>query len=272
MKSLSAQLKFYYKAYQRLEIMNKAASLSYYTIISIFPFILLLATVSSYIVSQEVTIRAVTDFMAEAFPYQSELILNNLQTLFLKQKAFSWLGIAALFISAQILFVNFEKTVNNLLHTDKRRNFLVTRLVFLLWLVLVIIVQFFPVAYEFVISKLALYGFEVKNYITYLSRGGLFIFGLFVFLIVMAIIPTRRLSKTRLFFGAFWFSVTLQIGKIIFKWVTLHNLVRYNLIYGSLSSIILGTLWIFYFYNMLLFFVYWVGRQHDPLFEKSGVK
>lgn len=267
-KSFFSNLKFYYKAWHRLEIMNKAASLSFYTIISVFPLVLLLATLSGYLFSEHVTMGVVSDFVKEAMPYQSDLITNNLQTLFVKKNAFSWLGFVMLMISAQILFVNFEKIVNGLLHTDKKRHFITTRFIFVLWLLGVVVMQFVPIIFEMVTSWLAQYGVEVKQYAEYLSRGGVFIFGLLVFWIMMTIIPTRRLNVKRLLLGAICFSATIQLGKFIFKVVTFHNLQRYNLIYGSLSSIILGTLWIFYFYNMLLFFAYWVGRHDDPYFLK----
>jgi len=85
------------------------------------------------------------------------------------------------------------------------------------------------------------------------------------------ILPTRKLDKIRLGKGAVGFALTIQLGKMLFKLIMQRNLSRYNLVYGSLSSTMLVMIWIFYFYNVFLFFVYWTGREHDPFFNKKGV-
>jgi membrane protein len=258
-------IRFYFRAYQRLEIMNKAASLSFYTIISIFPTVLILATLSSYLFDQATTTKLVTDFLQEVLPYQSELILSNIQTLMVKRNAFSWVGLIGLLVTAQILYVNFEKIVNNLLHADKTRNYFLTRLLFFVWMLGIVFMQFVPVAFEVVNNWLSLY-FDVKGdqVIHFFSKSGFMIFGFIVFWVMMTVLPTRRIQIKRLVMGAFSFTLILQLGKLLFKGITLYNLDRYNLIYGSLSSMILGALWVFYFYNIFLFHVYWVGRHADP--------
>jgi len=270
-KHLFFLIKFYIRSYRRLEIMNKAASLSYYTFISVFPMMLILAALSGHFISNTFMLEAFTRFVQDALPYQSDLIMQNLSALFTKKKAFSWFGAIALLVTAQILFVNFEKIVNGLLHTTKKRNFFMTRVLFLIWLVSVVFVLFAPVIFEIIATWVATLGFQTETVALFFSRGGFVLVGFIVFFLVMLIMPTKRVNMKRLAYGAIAFALTLQLGKFVFKWFTLRNFDRYNLIYGSLSSMVLVTLWIFYFYNMFLFFVYWVGRDRDPVYiERKG--
>ncbi|MBF0104328.1 MAG: YihY/virulence factor BrkB family protein [Deltaproteobacteria bacterium] len=257
-------LKFYVRAWHRLEIMNKAASLSFYTLISMFPMLLLTVVLFSQVLNKEAMLQSLTSFLDESLPYQSDIIMQNIRALFINKKAFSWFGLVSLFLTAQILYNNFGKIVNGLLHTERERNFIITRLFFLLWLFGIVFVLFAPLIFEMIMGWIASFGFDIRHFSVFFVRGGFVLAGFLVFWIVMLILPHHRLRMKRLFLGAVGFALTLQIGKIIFKWVTYKNLDRYNVIYGSLSSMVLVTLWIFYFYNMFLFFVYWVGRDRDP--------
>jgi len=272
LKRLYHKVHFFVRAYRRLEIMNKAASLSFYTIISVFPMMLILAALSSYFFSQAVMVEILSDFVKETLPYQSDLIMQNLTALFVKKKVFSWFGVGALIVSAQILYVNFEKIVNGLLHTSKQRHFLMTRLFFIFWIMGVVFVLFAPVIFELIASWFLTFGIDLRPLSRFFVRGGFVLVGFLVFTVVMLILPTKRVHFKRLFTAGLCFALTLQLGKIIFKWFTYRNFDRYNLIYGSLSSMVLVILWIFYFYNMFLFFVYWVGRDRDPQYAQHHGK
>ena len=246
--------------------MNKAASLSFYTFISIFPMLLLLAIFFSRFFLGSVLLQSLTAFVEEALPYQSDLIIQNMTALFTQKKVFSWFGVIVLIFSAQVLYLNFTRMVNGLLHTARQRHFLINRLFFLIWLMGTVFVLFSPVIFEVITSWIVTLGFDVRVYSRFFIRGGFVLVGVIVFWVVMLIMPTHRVNFNRLFMGSVGFAVTLQLGKIIFKWFTFRNIDRYNVIYGSLSSMVLITLWIFYFYNMFLFFVYWVGRDRDPVY------
>ncbi len=250
--------------------MNKAASLSFYTMIAVFPMILLLATVSGYFISQQVIQDSLTRFIQETLPYQSDLVMQNMFALIKKKRAFGWFSLIALMFSAHMLFINFERIVNNLLHTDKRRHFLVTRFLFLAWLIGLVFILFTPVSIELIAGWLSTIDTNLHHYAKFFSRGGFVVLGFFIFWSAMMTMPTRRINFKRLFWGALSFSLTLQLGKFFYKWFTLTYFGRYNLIYGSLSSLVLMTLWILYFYNIFLFFIYWVGRHRDPHYIKRN--
>lgn len=268
MNSTIQRIRYYYRAYKRLELMNKAASLSFYTLISIFPMVLLLAALLGHFFSSETLERETLHFIQEVVPYESELVWKNLHSLFGKKLAFSWFGGITFFVSAQMLYVNMEKLINGILHATKTRHFLLTRLFFILWLLGMVSAILAPVIIEMVGARLTGLGLDISVIGKMSARGGFMLIAFLVFCLVVTILPTRRLHPRRVVLGALLFAITVQFGKSGFKWFTLHNFDRYNLIYGSLSSLVLGTLWIFYFYNMFLFFIYWAGREHDPLHHR----
>lgn len=272
-KSTYFNIKFYYGVFLRLELHNKAASLSYYTIISIFPLLLFLTALAGYFAPMQKILVNIPAYLEEVMPIQSELIMRNMQALLKHKAGFSWFGFVTLFFSAQMLYVNLEKIVNRILHVPKNRHFVLTRLFFFIWLLSFIFVLFTPLIFELVGAKIQSIGWTFSWFAALSARGGFILVSFIAFCFGMLIMPVRRLPPLRIAKGGMAFALALQAGKFLFKFLTLRNLGRYNLIYGSLSSIVLGLVWVFYFYTMFLFFVYWVGRAEDPLYiEKWGKK
>lgn len=271
-KSAYLDIKFYYGVFLRLELYNKAASLSYYTIISVFPLLLFVTALAGYFAPMQKILAHIPGYLEEVMPVHSELITRNMHALLKYKAGFSWFGFVTLFISAQMLYVNLEKIVNRILHVPKNRHFVLTRLFFFLWLLSFIFILFTPLIFELIGAKIESIGWKFSWFAVLSARGGFVLASFIAFCFVMLIMPVRRLPFLRIAEGGVAFALTLQAGKFFFKFLTLRNLGRYNLIYGSLSSIVLGLVWIFYFYTMFLFFAYWVGRNLDPLYiEKEGL-
>ena len=262
---------FYMRAFRRLELMNRAASLSYYTMISIFPTLVVTLMLSSLFVDPHALQTEVQIFLERALPFESDLIIQNLNSLFKSKLSLSSWSVLMLFISAQMLYVNMERIINSILHTERKRHFIIQRLFFFVWLIAMISVLFAPVLVTLAASILQLMHIPVDGWAQVSGHVGFFLSSVFMFLVILLILPTRKLDKIRLGKGAVGFALTIQLGKMLFKLIMQRNLSRYNLVYGSLSSTMLVMIWIFYFYNVFLFFVYWTGREHDPFFNKKGV-
>lgn len=261
---LRQHFKFYFDAFRRLEIYNKAASLSYYTIISVFPMLLLFTAAIGYFVPERDWIAGVNRFLENILPLQSDLIASNLRALFRNRVKFSWFGLVSLIVSAQMLYVNMDRIINRILHATRKRNVLITRAVFFPWLAGMVFILFTPVLFDIIYAKMKTYGLKISLLSLIAVKGGFLLAAFLTFCFIMAMLPLQKLSPLRVAKAGASFALTIQAGKFVFKLVVLTNLVRYNLVYGSLSSIVLGLLWVFYFYNVFLFFVYWTGRRFDP--------
>ncbi|HLD45462.1 MAG TPA: YihY/virulence factor BrkB family protein [bacterium] len=263
MKSLASCVSSYYRDYRRLEIMNMAASLSFYTLIAIFPTILLLATIAGSFISQDLIQDSLTKLIHETLPYQSDLLMQNMWALIEKKQTFGWFSLVVLAFSAQMLFVNFERIINHILQAKKTRHFLVTHLISFAWLLGLVFILFTPVIIEMISVRITSLNEQWHQYANFFASGGFVLLGCVLFWVIMQTLAAKKNNPKRVLWGALFFSLTLQLGKYLFKFFTLRQLDRYNLVYGSLSSIVLTTLWILYFYNIFLFFVYWTGHQQS---------
>ena len=252
---------YYLKLLNRLSIPRNAASLSFFTIVSIFPLCYFVVNLMSYFVSYDMVVGGVLGFVEKFLPYQSPLVVSNLKTIFSHRQTFSIYGILFLFVSAGVLYMHMQHIIGDMLEVPKRRNILFTRMFFLVWLLGMVLVLFAPLILGFIMDLVASLGVKVSFITAAVSEAGLMIFGFLVFYLVIISLHLKKVSVKRLFLGAFYFAVSIQLGKVLYHWFTARHLGRYNLIYGSFASLMLGILWIFYFYNMFLFFVYWTTHK-----------
>ncbi len=262
--------RYYYQSYRRLDFTNKSASLSFYTITSIVPLMLFVLAFMEYFVPREAIQRETMRMIAQFFPLQSKMIVSNLNSIFEKKKTFGWLGGIGLLFGARLIYLNLERIVNELLHTDRRRHFLMTRLFFLVWLVGTMAVLFTPLVMGSLRKALLYFGW---NFPAIVGSRSVFILSAFLmFLLVVTLLPAARIHPKRIVLGGLLFSTALGLGQFGFRTFAARNLVQYNVIYGSLSSLVLGALWIFYFYQMFLLCIFWTGldvRREGKLTQAS---
>lgn len=269
--TLKQKLLFYIKAMKRLEIINRSASLSFFTAVSIFPMIVVVVFVTSLFFSAE-ALQNLLLVLEENLPLQSALVSQNILAIFEKRKSIGWINIAALLLSAQVLYMNLEKNINFILHTQTKRHFLLNRLFFFVWLFAMVLVIFSPVLMSFLSHMFPVVTNQIAGFTKISGHVSFVLTTFFMFCVILLILPRRRLGLTRMLKAGFSFALVLQGGKLLFKWFVFKNASRYNLVYGSLSSIFLIMLWIFYFYNVFLFFVYWAGRKNDPVYLSQKAK
>ena len=72
------------------------------------------------------------------------------------------------------------------------------------------------------------------------------------FVAAVMIIPNEDVKFKYALVGGLFFAVALGIAKFLFKLYVTHFFYRYNLIYGSLTILVVPVLWIYYLANILL--------------------
>lgn len=260
-------IQYYSKAIRRLEIWPKSAALSFFTIISIPPLVLLSIRVVGVVVPTKNVLSVIQKFMLNVFPYGSERLSVDLTRLISQDFKFGWFSLLSLMISAQVLFVQLERVVNKLLHAQKNRNFIVTRLMFFVWLVALMGLLLAPIGVEMV-GQVLRRVFEIKSsmYKPIASQAGFFVISFAMFYVLMLILPKERVGFMRLLKVSFGFGFLLTLGKALFQQLSIYQFARYNVLYGSLTTIILLIVWVFYFYNIFLVCVFVIGRRKDPFY------
>jgi membrane protein len=261
-------LKSWWDAYVRKDFTNKSASLSFFTIISIVPLVLVLVTFLGRFVSQDVLVRETVRLVEQFFPLQNTVFLKSIEAIFSKRRTFGWFGLVTLLFSSRLLYLNLEHFVNDLLRMDRRKNYFLRRLFFLIWVTASMSVLLTPLLLGGLRKSLSYFGVLIPGILA--SKGAFLLLSFLMFLIVMLVLPTRRIPLRRAAAGGLVFAAALTLGQWGFKALTMRSVSQYNVVYGSLASLILGAVWIFYFYQMFLILVYWTGRNHAVSDEEQA--
>jgi len=93
-------------------------------------------------------------------------------------------------------------------------------------------------------------------------------------MIAYRIIPTRKISPASAVVGSFVFAVLMEAAKHFFTWYVAHY-TRYNVIFGSLETVVILVIWVFYVALIFLFCAELVAayeRRDLILLEKAFLK
>lgn len=262
MKRLFTELKHILVEYKKNDCFNLAAAISFYAIMSLLPVLLLLISlVGIYMGQSDVLLQKTVELMETISPALREGFVKNLETIVKQKLAFGWVSIVFLFAITHFLLSNLEKTMNRLLHSKQKRHFLFTRLLFLVFLMGIALLLLAPSMIGLVQTILEKWGLTVDFKIDLTGNIWFFISSWIVFILLILLIPSKRVEFKNAFLGGAIFAVLILIARWAFRLYTLNFIDRYNILYGSLTALILGALWIFYFSNILLLCVLWVGEQ-----------
>jgi len=222
---------------------HSAASLAYYAIFSLFPLMLAFIVVGSYFLDSQQVYLSVTRFVQGIFPVSRNLINENVQEVINARGAVGLISLATLFWSASSVFINLAYDINLAWPEASRRNYLQTRLVGLgmigglsTLLVLSIVLSWITTLIPFLNMDTA--SSQNPGLLTLITNLGSW---LTVFLLDLALyywIPTVDVSMKASLWAALIASLGWQLATAGFNWYLNSGLQNYQLVYGSIGTII----------------------------------
>lgn len=241
-----------------------AASIAYYTLLSVFPLLIfLVGFVSSVLESKSVQLL-VLNFVEEALPASPQLtrfVNQNIQQVLAVRDTIELAGAIGLLWSATAVFSNLAHNINRAWHTARKRNFLFKRLIALamvasltalliLWVLATTIFNLLPWFEVPIMGGVVIYNTYAWSFISRLVPW----FVIFVtFLNLYRWIPNTKVRWVEAIWGAGVASVGWELVGSAFSWYLTSGLAQYQLIYGSLGALAALMLWI-YLNSMLVLF------------------
>ena len=222
---------------------HSAASLAYYAIFSLFPLMLAFVVVGSYFLDSQQVYQGVTRFVQGIFPVSKSLINENLQEVIDARGPIGLISLATLFWSASSVFINLAYDINLAWPEAARRNYLQTRLVGLgmiaglsVLLVLSVVLSWITTLIPFLNMDNA--SPQSQSLLALITSLGSW---LTIFLLEFALyywLPTVYVSKKASLWAALIASFGWQLASIGFNWYLNSGLQNYQLVYGSIGTII----------------------------------
>ncbi len=230
-----------------------AASIAYFTLFSLFPLLLLLVVFGSYFLQKTQVQEQLMFWVTTSIPGAEEIISQNIERMLLLRGAFGAVGIISLLWSASGVFNGLAANINRAWPEAHRRNFVSNRVVALGMLgglaVLLGVLLFFDTLYTYIPEfTLPIYGSQAWHKST-IWKWFSTIFPVFLnFMILWVIywmVPNTSVSLRGSFIGALITLVVWRMFTLAFSFYLGGSFSRYELVYGSLGTIVVLMFWVY---------------------------
>lgn len=238
-----------------------AAGMSYYAFFSLFPLLLFLIVGASYILEVQSAYDYIMDNVFRVLPTAQNLIDANLQQVLESRGAVGLLGLIGFLWSGSSFFSILARNINRANPNSHPRNFIEDRVVAFSMIGLLTILLGLSIVSNTItgfIPKIDIFYWRGKPlHETILWR---YIIKIIPFLVTLLLlfflyryIPKRRIGWKGVAIGSLLAAISWQAVTKLFTWVLAKGLVQYELVYGSLSTVVSLMFWIYLISTITIF-------------------
>ena len=260
------------KAFIKNDAFSYAASISYFALLAIIPLAMIMVSAVGFVLgTSEHMLDQVARGMNDLLPWGRDIFLANLESIMEKKSHLGIVGVGFLIFIATILVSSVESAFDKIFRTERSRNFFHSRLLGIGMIFLVALLMSLPTVASLLQMGLARFGVDIP--LADFMIGKLyFVLVVFVaYLMGVVIIPNKKIYLRYAAVGGVIFSLGLAIAKYLFHWYMVFSITRYDVIYGSLTAVVLSVVWLYYLSLILLFSAEIVSElQHRKVFERTG--
>ncbi len=248
------------KHFNRARGTEAAASLSYYALFSLFPLVLVMISVVGFLIRSQDAYQTVFRFIYEVIPVSQSLIERNLNIILARRATLGLIGLVGALWSASGFFTTLVRNINRAWQGIKPRDLIRTRLMALAMIgvtILLLALSLAPAAISDLVRwinehlpvNIRLEDTAVWPLLTVLMPAG---FTYLLFIALYRWIPNTNVHWKACLWGALWSSLAWELTKYGFGIYISNRMADYELVYGSLATVLGLMLYIFLCSNIIL--------------------
>lgn len=247
---LYGHVKFFMSTFVDKDLTLYAASLSFYTIFTIIPLLIIMMTLITSLPSFSVYYETIQGFIfSNLMPVNSEVVMNQINGFLQNAVEMSTIGFGMIIVSSLLFFQNFEFIANKIFHAPKRGLWesLTTFWTLLTMTPIALGISFYITGYvaNLMSSNELTSGVNILPYIPYAIIWALFF-------IIFQIGPNTKVYAKASFVSSFIISIVFSISKNAFIYYVFYNK-SYATMYGSFSIVMFLFLWIYFSWIIFIY-------------------
>jgi membrane protein len=259
-----------WQSYWRHDCLILSAGISYFTIFSVIPFLFLLFVIWGFFAGSSDTLyQQIVQFAVTLVPEISQSVLDDIQTVVLQRGTLGWVGIFFLFWVFDLVFYFIVHAFDRIFGKGRRRRYYrmkIASFAILLFACAVayLFVQLTVLATAIRTTHVVVLGFDLSYYVAESLSFSywVYFFLIAVFTLMFWILPATQVRLPFALIGAVLFVNLWYLAKIAFHWYV-KNIAVFNIIYGTLGTLVVVVLWIYYSANILLVSAECVARSQE---------
>jgi len=263
-----------WQAYWRDECLILSAAISFCAIFSVIPFLLLLFVFwGIFVGSSDMLYTQIVQFAKTLAPDISYEVLEDIKTVVEHRSALGWVGGLFLIWIFDVVFYSIAHAFDRIFGAGKRRRYYRMKIASFAALLMTCAVVYFFIQLAVLATAIRstnfmIGGIDLSFYVAKsLSFPSLvYMFLILMFTVMFRIMPTTQVRLPFALLGGVLFVNLWYVAKIAFHWYV-ENIAVFNIIYGTLGTLIVVVLWIYYSANILLLSAECISVGQD-LWEK----
>ena len=234
-----------------------SSGITFNLLICLIPLILLLlALLGTYLYSSREVLDHIRHYLENAFPFPDARIMNSILRIVRDRKMVGVLGIGGLIWASTWVFSSLRTALNIVFQVEKGRGIIRGKGIDLLMILLAGTFFLISMVITSVITFIQGYRFspflDMVPIIRFMLKYVIpFFFTFWMCFLIYKIIPNKKIHFKTALQAAFFTSLFWETAKQLFGWYVLHR-GTFSMIYGSLSTLAIFFLWIYYSSVILL--------------------
>jgi len=259
------------RAFMKDEAFMHAESIAFCALLAIIPLAMLMISAAGFVLgSFDEVFNQLVQGISDLIPWGKDLFLANIQSIMEKRSHLGIYGIGVLILIASLLVSSIEVVFDKIFRAEKSRNFFHSRLIGVGMIFLVTLLMFLPTLAGLLQLSLARFGLYVPLAAFMTGKVYYFLVVFLAYLMIVVVIPNKKIYLRYAVVGGVIFSAGIGIAKYVFQWYLQFSMSRYDIIYGSLSAVILTVVWIYYLSGVLLFSAEIVSELQHRRMDAEG--
>jgi len=250
------------KSFRAARGTEAAAGIAYYTLFSFFPLLIIAVAVGSMFLDTQQVQEQVLSFVRQSLPPAEELVEENLQQLVHLRRAVGILASVGLLWSATSVFTAIAHNIDRAWDGEGSRNFLQWRLLGLYlagaFLFGMLIISLISIAMFGLLSRLEM---PLKGYLPFgesllwtpLSDLVPWMLMLLITTVLYRWAPSAKVGWWAAGWGAVMAATLWEFSKMGFTLYLGSGMARYQLVYGTLGTVVALLLWVYLTALIVLF-------------------
>ena len=255
-------------------VSDLAAAIAYWALFAIFPLLLGVLSLAGHSLDSADVQARIYELMEGLLPGTADLVQENLESVVRYRSGLGIAGILGLLWTASKGLAAITRAVNIAQDAKPSRSFVVSKLRFFAMTVIVTVLFTvsitLTVAFEFLLRPkfVTSMGFEQLNMPKLQSWSASFLFIFLTLAMIYKVTPYVETRWRQVLPGAFLASVLFALGQAGFV-LYLDRMTRFEAIYGSLSSIFVLLVWLYFSAIVLILgaeynIVRWQAQSEPP--------
>ncbi|NIM65445.1 MAG: YihY family inner membrane protein [Candidatus Latescibacteria bacterium] len=276
-----------FQEFSRLRALEAGAGIAFYALFSLFPLIIFLISILGFFVEEEQVQLEVLGLLEELFPVTKESVTNlvehNLGLIFQRRGSISILAAIGLLWAGSYVFTVLARNINLAWRTKAARlAILRDRLVALVIIVVLAAVIFLSFISAPVLNLLSRFNvpfgggkpiFETPLWALF-TRMLPYILSFILFVAVYRWVPNVKVRWLEAVGGALVATVAWRLAVAGFALTIRKGILNYQVIYGSLATVLITMFWIYVSSLILLFGAHLsaaIARHRRPEEDRIGI-